>query len=134
MNPTSARSGRFLPHGVRQIAIGSIWLVLAAALGQGAMLLANLIVANVLGVADYGRYALLQSTVLMMAGIAQLSFALVVAQQVSTLRESEQTIVDELRLSLPTGTVGPEDYARFVDHVQAVDSGFMAGTRVKIAR
>ena len=51
-----------------------------------------------------------------------------------TTKVEGQTIVDELRLSLPTGTVGPEDYARFVDHVQAVDSGFMAGTRVKIAR
>jgi O-antigen/teichoic acid export membrane protein len=96
LNPPSARLGRFLPHGVRQIAIGSIWLVLAAALGQGAMLLANLIVANLLGVADYGRYALLQSTVLMMAGIAQLSFALVVAQQVSTLRESEPALAGEV--------------------------------------
>lgn len=97
MNFPSARAAlNSLPQGVRQIAIGSIWLVLAAALGQGAMLLANLVVAQLLGVADYGRYALLQSTVLMLAGIAQLSFALVVAQQISTLRETQPGLAGEV--------------------------------------
>jgi len=97
LNFPSARAAlNSLPQGVRQIAIGSIWLVLAAALGQGAMLLANLIVAQLLGVADYGRYALLQSTVMMLAGIAQLGFALIVAQQISTLRETQPGLAGEV--------------------------------------
>ncbi len=97
MNFSSVRAGlRFLPPSVRQTAIGSIWLVVAAALGQGAMLLANLLVAQLLGVADFGRYALLQSTVLMLAGIAQLSFAMVIAQQISTLRETKPELAGEV--------------------------------------
>lgn len=75
---------------------GSFWLILAACLGQGATFLANLLVANLLGVADYGRYALLQSTIMMLAGIAQLGFAVVIAQQVSALRAREPALAGEV--------------------------------------
>jgi O-antigen/teichoic acid export membrane protein len=87
---------RFLPEGFRAVAGASTWLILAAGLGQGAMLLASLIVANLVGVADYGRYALLQSTILMLAGIAQLSFAVVIAQQVSSLRERQPELAGQV--------------------------------------
>tara|TARA_R110002072_G_scaffold302681_1_gene487263 strand:+ start:12291 stop:13658 length:1368 start_codon:yes stop_codon:yes gene_type:complete len=78
-----------LPLGFRQLLGGSFWLVLAAGLGQGSMLIAGILVANTLGVMDYGRYALLQMTVMLLAGLAQLSFSVVISQQVAKLRNSD---------------------------------------------
>lgn len=60
------------------------------------MLLASLLVANLIGVAGYGRYALLQSTILLLAGLAQISFAVVIAQQVSSLRERNPALAGEV--------------------------------------
>ena len=85
-----------LPHGLRDLVSGSSWLILAAALSQGSMLLANLIVANLLGVADFGRYALIQTTILMLAALAQLGFAVVIAQQVASLRERDPKLAGEV--------------------------------------
>ncbi|WP_437632945.1 hypothetical protein [Sorangium sp. So ce854] len=39
-------------------------------------------------------------------------------------------IEEDFALSLPTGTVAADEYKAFVERVQAVDSGFMAGIRV----
>ncbi|WP_437712346.1 hypothetical protein WMF45_42885 [Sorangium sp. So ce448] len=39
-------------------------------------------------------------------------------------------IEEDFALSLPTGTVSIDEYKAFVERVQAVDSGFMAGIRV----
>ncbi|WP_437875932.1 hypothetical protein [Sorangium sp. So ce513] len=39
-------------------------------------------------------------------------------------------IEEDFALSLPTGTVAADEYRAFVERVQAVDSGFMAGIRV----
>ncbi|XXX75565.1 hypothetical protein WMF30_48735 [Sorangium sp. So ce134] len=39
-------------------------------------------------------------------------------------------IEEDFALSLPTGTVSTDEYKAFVERVQAVDSGFMAGIRV----
>lgn len=80
------------------MASGSSWLIVAAMLGQGSMLFANLIVANLLGVADYGHYALLQNTVVLLAGLAQLGFASVIAQQVSSLRERDPALAGEIAM------------------------------------
>ncbi|MCC6553971.1 MAG: hypothetical protein IT372_13250 [Polyangiaceae bacterium] len=41
-----------------------------------------------------------------------------------------QVIEEDFVLSLPTGTVAAGEYGGFVDRVQAIDSGFMAGIRV----
>lgn len=41
-------------------------------------------------------------------------------------------IEEDFALSLPTGTIAAGAYQAFVEHVQAVDNGFLAGTRVKI--
>jgi hypothetical protein len=43
-----------------------------------------------------------------------------------------QVLEDSFTLSLPTGTVAAESYPIFVSKVQAVDDGFMAGTRVQV--
>jgi hypothetical protein len=42
-----------------------------------------------------------------------------------------QVIEEDFVLSLPTGTVAADAYKGFVERVQAVDSGFMAGIRVE---
>jgi hypothetical protein len=39
-------------------------------------------------------------------------------------------IEEDFSLSLPTGTVTTDEYQAFVERVQAVDSGFMAGVRI----
>src|SRR5262249_7065458 len=42
------------------------------------------------------------------------------------------TIEDDFTLSLPTGTVPASRYQVFVEKVQAIDDGFMAGTRIRV--
>lgn len=43
-----------------------------------------------------------------------------------------QVLEDSFTLSLPTGTIAADSYPLFVEKVQAVDDGFMAGTRVLV--
>ncbi|MDI3289393.1 hypothetical protein [Polyangium sp. 15x6] len=45
----------------------------------------------------------------------------------------EGVIEESFLLDLPTGTVSANEYDSFVERVRAVDDGFMAGTRVKVA-
>jgi hypothetical protein len=42
------------------------------------------------------------------------------------------TIEEDFTLSLPTGTVPASRYQGFVEKVQAIDDGFMSGTRVRV--
>lgn len=85
-----------LPLGFRDLLRGSFWLILASGWGQGSMLLANLIVANVLGVSDYGRFALLQSAVIGLAVLAQAGFGVVIAQRISALRAEDPSKAGEV--------------------------------------
>ena len=43
-----------------------------------------------------------------------------------------QVIEEDFTLSLPTGTIAADGYQAFVEKVQAIDAGFMAGTRVSV--
>ena len=46
---------------------------------------------------------------------------------------SHSTVLEEdFTLSLPTGTVPASRYQAFVEKVQAIDDGFMAGTRIRV--
>ena len=47
-------------------------------------------------------------------------------------KQSGQTIEEDFVLSLPTGTVPAGRYQAFVEKVQAIDDGFMIGTRIKV--
>ena len=49
-----------------------------------------------------------------------------------TTTSAGQVLEDSFTLSLPTGTIAAESYPVFVSKVQAVDNGFMAGTRVQV--
>ncbi len=42
------------------------------------------------------------------------------------------TIVEEFDMNLPTGTVSQDAYRAFLDTLQATDSGFLAGIRVRV--
>jgi hypothetical protein len=44
-----------------------------------------------------------------------------------------QVLEEDFTLSLPTGTVPATRYQAFVEKVQAIDDGFMAGTRLHTA-
>jgi hypothetical protein len=43
-----------------------------------------------------------------------------------------QVLEEDFTLSLPTGTVAADRYKAFVEKVEAIDNGFMAGTRVRV--
>ncbi len=48
------------------------------------------------------------------------------------LTNQGDTITEEFTITVATGTVGAEKYRAFLDEVQAVDSGFLAATRVRV--
>ena len=80
----------------RKLFSGSFWLILAGVLGQGSMLVSNFLVANIVGVHGYGRYSLLQTTIQMLAGLAQISLTVVIAQQVARAREHDSKLAGEI--------------------------------------
>ena len=48
------------------------------------------------------------------------------------MKQTGRVMEDDFVLSLPTGTVAASRYQAFVGHVQRIDDGFMAGTRIKV--
>ncbi|APR84289.1 Hypothetical protein A7982_09638 [Minicystis rosea] len=48
------------------------------------------------------------------------------------LKATGNVVEEDFILSLPTGTVPAARYQAFVEKVQAIDDGFMAGTRIKV--
>ena len=85
--PMTSSSPR--PAGLRQLLTSSAWLAVAAILGQGSMVVAGILVARALGVQNYGRFTLMQATLVMLAGVAQLSFSVVISQQVAKYRDAD---------------------------------------------
>jgi hypothetical protein len=49
-----------------------------------------------------------------------------------SLTQSGGALEESFTLSLPTGTVPVSRYQAFVEKVQAIDNGFMAGTRIRV--
>jgi hypothetical protein len=49
------------------------------------------------------------------------------------VEQKGQVLEEDFALSLPTGTVPAGRYQAFVEKVQAIDDGFMAGTRLHAA-
>jgi len=60
------------------------------------MLLANLLVAQMLGLSEYGRYALLQTSISLLGLLAQLGFGVIIAQQVSKSRAHDPKLAGEI--------------------------------------
>ncbi len=53
---------------------------------------------------------------------------------IRTARYEGSVISEEFVLSLPTGTIPVAEYPAFVERVQTVDSGFLAGMRIRVKR
>ena len=67
---------------------GVVWNVLATVSAQGAIFLTNVALANLLGIADFGSFALLLSTIMAITGVAQAGVGIVATKYVAELRIS----------------------------------------------
>jgi len=65
---------------LKSVSAGTFWVAMGAGTGQAATLIANVLVANVLGKESFGAYAFLQSTQNAFALVAQLSMGLAAAR------------------------------------------------------
>jgi O-antigen/teichoic acid export membrane protein len=74
---------------LRSIGEGTFWVAVGAAAGQGATLVANILVANALEPARFGAYAFLLSTQNALALIAQLSLGLAATKYLPNWRVQE---------------------------------------------
>jgi O-antigen/teichoic acid export membrane protein len=89
---------------------GIAWNVVAAASTQGAVFVANLTLANLLGRHAFGEYAMLQSTVVTLAAIAQVSTGYTATKYVAEFRRHDPERAGRVlglcsRLSLLTGSL-----------------------------
>src|SRR3982074_1488110 len=75
------------PHSVRlQLARNPIWSVAGSASSQGSSLLAALLLGRILGVAPFGKVALIQATVILLGNLGEMGFALTTTKFVSRWR------------------------------------------------
>jgi O-antigen/teichoic acid export membrane protein len=65
---------------------GVVWNVLATVSAQGAIFLTNVVLANLLGIADFGSFALLLSTMMAITAVAQAGVGIVATKYVAELR------------------------------------------------
>ncbi len=81
---------RFPANSLRKrFAEGMTWVIAGTSVRQAANFLAGIIVARLLGVADFGKLAVVQSTVLMLANFGQAGIGLASTQHVASLRTLE---------------------------------------------
>jgi len=64
-------------------AVNTIHVVIASGIGQASMLAASLIVANMLGVADFARYSIIATTLMTAATLSQAALGLTLSREVS---------------------------------------------------
>ncbi|MCU1275612.1 MAG: polysaccharide biosynthesis protein [Bryobacterales bacterium] len=75
------------PHSVRfQLARNTFWSVAGSASSQGSSLLAALLLGRMLGVAAFGKVALIQATVILLGNVGEMGFALTTTKFVSRWR------------------------------------------------
>src|SRR5882724_3592516 len=75
------------PHSVRfQLARNTVWSVAGSASSQGSSLLAALLLGRMLGVVPFGKVALVQATVILLANLGEMGFALTTTKFVSRWR------------------------------------------------
>jgi O-antigen/teichoic acid export membrane protein len=74
----------------RRLQRGFLWNVIAAIFNQGSTFILGLVVANVLGRERFGMYALLQSTMLLFANIAQFAMGFTTTKFVAEFRSSNK--------------------------------------------
>ena len=69
---------------------GFTWNVVSALFTQGSTLLANLIIANILGKEIFGEYGMIQSTILTLTGIAQVATGVTATKYVAEFRSTNK--------------------------------------------
>ena len=69
---------------------GFAWNVLAAGSTQGSLFLTHLVVARLLGVSEFGRYALLMTTAMAISSIAQSGIGFVAAKYVAEFHQTDK--------------------------------------------
>jgi len=74
----------------RRLQTGFLWNVVAAVFNQGSTFLLGLVVANIVGREQFGVYALLQSTIMLFANIAQFAMGLTTTKYVAEFRSSDK--------------------------------------------
>lgn len=72
-----------------RFARGMAWVVLGSSLRQGANFLAGIVVARILGIADFGKLAVIQGTILMLTGFGQAGIGLSSTKYVASTRTTE---------------------------------------------
>jgi O-antigen/teichoic acid export membrane protein len=75
-----------VPTDARRFGTGAAWNLVAAVFGQGSTLVLGIALANVLGVAGFGAYAIVQNTALTLITVAQLASGLMASKFVAELR------------------------------------------------
>jgi len=83
---------RYLPaNSLRErFAKGMAWVVMGSSLRQGASFFAGIIVARILGIVDFGKLAVIQSTVLMLTGFGQAGIGLSSTKYIASTRTADQ--------------------------------------------
>lgn len=85
------RSHEGLAVGLRRRFVGGVaWSGLAAVLNQGSTFALNVLLANLLGRALFGSYAIVQSTLLMFSNIAQLALGYAATKYIAELRSRDR--------------------------------------------
>lgn len=96
---------------IRRAGAGIIWNLLAAFLNQGANFAVNALIASTLGRASLGRYAMVQSTALMIAVFAQVAMGSTATRYVAEFQRTNTNRAGAIlglcaTVSLVTGTLG----------------------------
>lgn len=73
-----------------RFARGITWNVVSAVFMQGSVFLTNVIIANILGREVFGEFGMIQNTVLIFAGMAQMAMGLTATKYIAEFRSSDQ--------------------------------------------
>lgn len=74
----------------KRFATGMSWTVAGTLFRQAANFAVGIYLARILGIAEFGRLAVIQSTILMVAGFGQAGIGLSATKHIATLRSSDQ--------------------------------------------
>lgn len=78
-----------LGHFRTRLASGMRWNLLVALSTQGATFLTNIVLSNLAGIKAFGRYAMIQNTLVGIAGLSSLSMSFTTAKYVSEFRSTD---------------------------------------------
>jgi O-antigen/teichoic acid export membrane protein len=74
-----------------RFARGILWNVINAVFTQGSVFLTNVVIANILGREMFGEFGMIQNTVLIVAGMAQVAMGVTATKYIAEFRSRDQT-------------------------------------------